>query len=87
MEEEIKRVETVYSIHNIAGLKVFAYNKVTHELYIPVKEKINVKTKYGYIEKLAYPVNNDIIYVQALNVKNAIRKLNKIGYDDEIKIM
>ena len=86
MKEEIKRVETVYSIHNIAGLKVFAFNKVTHELYVPKKEKVNVKTKDGYIEKLAYPVNNDIIYVQALNVKNAIRKLNKIGYD-EIKIM
>ena len=87
MEEEIKRVETVYSMRNIAGLKVFAYNKVTKELYIPVKEKVNVKTKYGYIEKLAYPINNDIVYVQALNIKNAIKKLNKIGYDDEIKII
>lgn len=86
MEEEIKRVESVYSIHNIAGLKVFAFNKTTKELYIPEKEKVSVKTKDGYVEKLAYPVNNDIIYVQSLNIKNTIRKLNKIGYD-EIKIM
>lgn len=92
----MKNVNSIFSMRYIPGLNIYCFNKDDKTLFIPVKEEVNVDvekkifshmTKTREIRK-AYPIAKNLIYIQALNIKNCIRKLSKSGYkENEIKCL
>lgn len=65
----------------VKGHTLFCFNEVTREIKIaPMKQDIVLGLDGAVIYKNSITVEKDCIYVQALNVKNAKKKLIKMGY-------
>ena len=68
MEQKLQKVGTM---RRIAGHMIFCYNYVTNEF----KEAV-IENSFG---RKRIVQEQNCVYVQALNKKNALRKLAKIG--------
>ena len=65
----------------VKGHTLFCFNEVTREIKIaPMKQDIVLGLDGVAIYKNSVTVEKDCIYVQALNEKNARKKLIKMGY-------
>ena len=65
----------------IKGHTLFCFNEVTRKIKIaPMKQDIVLGLDGTAIYKNSVTVEKDCIYVQALNEKNAKKKLIKMGY-------
>ncbi len=79
-----KEIKVIDSERSIPGLTLFEYNEVTHNVtvakfkiasvFITGGSDVNERTTYQCI------THENCTYVQALNVRNAIKKLMKQGF-------
>jgi len=81
--EQKKQLTLLKKERKIRGLTLFEYNEVTKEI-LPAKFKpvtVNItgdgSGNYDRLQNFELVVNQNCIYVQALNVKNALRKISK----------
>lgn len=65
----------------IKGHTLFCFNEVTKKLKVaPMNQECMLGFDGSVIYKNNVTVEKDCVYVQALNEKNAIKKLRKMGY-------
>ena len=65
----------------IKGHTLFCFNKVTKKLKVaPMNQEIEMGLDGSVIYKNNVTVEKDCVYIQALNEKNARKKLIKMGY-------
>ena len=65
----------------VKGHTLFCFNKVTKEIKVaPMVQECMLGLDGSVIYKNSVTVEKDCVYVQALNEKNAIKKLIKRGY-------
>ena len=65
----------------IKGHTLFCFNLVTREIKVaPMNQEIEMGMDGSVIYKNNVTVEKDCVYVQALNEKNARKKLIKMGY-------
>lgn len=75
----------------IKGHLLFKFNPKTMELSTNIKYKKtdlfigSIGDKVSTNTNTSVEIEDGFIYIQALNRKNAIKKLNKIGYQTELK--
>lgn len=70
-------------VKRIKGHILFSYNTVTKEIKQAVIERtVEIGIDFQPIYKNKVCVEKDCIYVQALNEKNAIKKINKLVKED-----
>ena len=87
-QQEIKSV-FIGSMRKVKGLTLFEFNEETQHITIPEYEKQEIIITQQTIQTEGKEVmyrnklimKENCIYIQALNVKNMIRKVNKIGYE------
>lgn len=66
----------------IKGHTLFCFNEVTKEIKVaPMNQECMLGLDGSVIYKNNVTVEKDCVYIQALNKKNAIKKLNKMGYE------
>lgn len=73
--EHEKQNKLISNIRPRRGHTVFEYNIETNEINKAKVERIYVLAKEGSVNKIQ--ANKNCLYVSALNVKNAIKKLKK----------
>lgn len=65
----------------VKGHTLFCFNEVTKEIKVaPMNQECMLGLDGSVIYKNNVTVEKDCVYIQALNQKNAIKKLNKMGY-------
>lgn len=65
----------------VKGHTLFCFNEVTKKIKVaPMNQECMLGLDGSVIYKNKVTVEKDCIYIQALNQKNAIKKLNKMGY-------
>lgn len=65
----------------IKGHTLFCFNLVTREIkFAPMVQKVELGMDGNPVYKNNVTVEKDCVYVQALNEKNARKKLIKMGY-------
>jgi|LSQA01.1.fsa_nt_gi hypothetical protein len=70
----------VGSMQRVAGHTLWQYNYRTGELKAAQVEKHGYFDTAGILPKFRVQVERNCCYVQALNRKNAIKKLHKMGF-------
>lgn len=79
-----KEIKLVKSERKIKGLKLFEYNEVTKK----IKEAEFIQKDFvldftkpnpaeDFLSKFKVKVNKDCKYIQAINIKNALKKINR----------
>lgn len=67
--------------NRIKGHTLFCFNEVTKKIKVaPMNQEIMIGLDGSVIYKNNVTVEKDCVYVQALNEKNAMKKLIKMGY-------
>lgn len=65
----------------VKGHTLFCFNEVTKKIKVaPMNQECMLGLDGSVIYKHNVTVEKDCVYIQALNQKNAIKKLNKMGY-------
>lgn len=65
----------------VKGHTLFCFNVVTKKIKVaPMNHECMLGLDGSVIYKHNVTVEKDCVYIQALNQKNAIKKLNKMGY-------
>lgn len=65
----------------VKGHTLFCFNEVTKKIKVaPMNQECMLGLDGSVIYKNNVTVEKDCVYIQALNQKNAIKKLNKMGY-------
>lgn len=68
----------------VKGHTLFCFNEVTKKIKVaPMNQECMLGLDGSVIYKNNVTVERDCVYIQALNQKNAIKKLNKMGYKTE----
>lgn len=81
LQEKQQEYHLVGQVLKRAGHTLFEYNKKTHKVRIADIFHSAAITVYGNVQhETRCNANNECIYLQALNLKNAIRHLTKAGY-------
>lgn len=83
VEQKKHEYHYIGSQRKIAGCTLFSFNTITRELKIANITKCKVfdmaKMAAAHNDKVA--VEKNCIYLQALNKKNALRHLRRMGYE------
>lgn len=81
--EQKKEIKLLGSQRKVAGHTMFEYNLLTKEikpaLYDEVKIQVNGSQAHQNTTRYKLVINEQCFYVQALNQKNALKKLIKAG--------
>lgn len=65
----------------VKGHTLFCFNEVTKKIKVaPMNQECMLGLDGSVIYKNNVTVEKDCVYIQALNQKNAIKKLRKMGY-------
>lgn len=81
MQEKRNEFHLVGEERRIKGHTLFCFNEVTKEIKVaPMVQECMLGLDGSVIYKNKVTVEKDCIYIQALNEKNARKKLIKMGY-------
>lgn len=84
--EVVKKAQQEYrligQVKSNPGHVLFEYNTVTHTIRrAEIRKEIILKQSGLFLSKTTCEVLKDCIYLQALNIKNAAKKLRKSGFE------
>lgn len=83
-KQQRKEIKLIGQQRRIPGLTLFEYNEVTHKVVAAKFRVASVFITGGVDNETAYTyecvVHENCTYVQALNVRNAIKKLRRQGF-------
>lgn len=75
-----KEYHMVGHVRRVPGLTLFEFNKRTHEIRpAQIKREAVLTTDGTPVFRTRTDIHQDCFYLQALNVKNAEKKLKKLG--------
>jgi len=85
-QQQKKEIKLIGQQRKVPGLILWEYNKTTKLIQVAKFRKINIfisslaMSPESITETHKVVVNENCIYIQSLNLKNAIKKLKSFGY-------